>query len=389
MTKKIVVIGAGYVGSSLGILFAQNNEVVIVDVDDKKVDLINSKQSPILDSNVNDFLNKKDLNITATNDLTQAIKDCYLIIIALPTNYDEQTNKFDTHIIDNVVYQINNAFSQAPILIKSTIPIGYTDKLNEKYPNIEIIFSPEFLREGIGIHDCLYPSRIVIGSELEIGNKIAELLKSIALNNPEIFYMSSIEAEAVKLFANSYLANRVSFFNELDSFCLTKNLRSKNIIDAICSDNRIGFSYNNPSFGYGGYCLPKDTKQLLSNFGDIPQDLFSAVIKSNIKRKNFIADEIIKLKPKKIGVYRLLMKSESENFRESAIVDIIKILESRGIDLLIYEPLIKDITAFRSKFTDDLDHLKNECDLILANRICDDILDIEEKVFTRDIYREN
>jgi UDPglucose 6-dehydrogenase len=387
MTNKILIFGAGYVGTSLSILLSQQFEVVLIDIDKSKVDKINSGLSPIDEEMMKDFL-KRDLNLTASQNFKEYINKADLIILALPTNYDEEKNFFDTKILDATLCDLNNLNFKNEIVIKSTIPIGYTINACKKYPKLNIIFVPEFLREGQALTDNLYPSRIVIGSTKEKAFNVASIFNSISKNNPNIFYMSSSEAEAVKLFANTYLATRVSFFNELDSFALEHNLNAKNIINGVSSDPRIGKGYNNPSFGYGGYCLPKDTKQLLANFENIPQGIFGAVVKSNQLRKEFIASKILEKKPKRVGIFRLVMKKGSDNFRESAIFSLMELLEAAGVALLIFEPLIYDQdTTFA--LTHDLEHFKRSCDLILANRMDDSLLSVANKVFTRDVYGEN
>lgn len=387
MIKKILVFGAGYVGYSLGILLAERYEVVIVDTDESKVSKINNRQPPINDSLIESFLDKQ-LDIKATNDPSEYIGSADLIILALPTNYDELSNFFDTSILESVFDQLNKLKISSSIVIKSTIPLGFTEKVRKEYKNLNIFFVPEFLREGNAIEDTLYPSRIIIGDDASKTYDIVDIFSSIAKKKPKILHMSPSEAEATKLFANSYLAARISFFNELDSYALEHKLNSKNIIDGISSDSRIGNGYNNPSFGYGGYCLPKDTKQLLTNFKGVPQAIFSAVVESNDLRKRFIAKEILSKNINKIGIFRLIMKKGSDNFRESAIFDVIQILIGEGKDLLIYEPLLNN--NFESmEVTDDLAYFKNRCNLIIANRMDDKLIDIKEKVYTRDIYGNN
>ena len=387
--KKALVVGAGYVGSSLAILLSQDIDVLLVDTNESKVDKINNKNSPISDNLINEFLKDKSLNINAQEQIDDSISSCDIAILALPTDYNAETNYFDTSIIENVLSKIIDLKSSIPIVIKSTVPIGFTKKLKKKYPSSNIIFSPEFLREGYALHDNIYPSRIVIGDRGEIGKAVGNLLHSYTKNDPEVIYMDSSEAESVKLFANTYLATRVTFFNELDSFCLENGFDTKSVINGISLDPRIGAGYNNPSFGYGGYCLPKDTKQLLANFKSIPQGIFSAVVEGNIKRKNFIAKQVASLRPKKLGIYRLIMKEGSDNFRDSAIFDVIKNLKKEKIDLVAYEPLIKSSEFNGIKLENNLKNFKKDCDLILANRIHEEILDVENKIFTRDIFMEN
>ena len=388
MIKNITIVGAGYVGLSLCVLLGEKYNVNVNDIDQSKVDLINNKISPISDDLINDFLKNKNLKITASSCIEKSIKEAELIILALPTNFDSANNSFDTSIIENVVSIINESENSAPIVIKSTVPIGFTEKLNSKVVN-KIVFSPEFLREGMALFDNLYPSRIIVGDKEELGSQIAEIFSSCAKNNHQIFLVKNNEAEAIKLFSNTYLANRVAFFNELDSFCLHNNLSSRAIIDGVSSDKRIGNDYNNPSFGYGGYCLPKDTKQLLSDFVDIPQELISAIVKSNKTRKDFLTKKIIELKPKIVGIYRLTMKTGSDNYRDSAVFEIIESLNDNKIPTLIFEPLIKENFFMKSRVIEDINQFKKESDLIIANRMHKDLNDVFVKVFTRDLYEEN
>lgn len=388
MIKKILVFGAGYVGSSLSVLLAEYFQVVLVDVDQAKVKKIENKQAPINEPLIQEFLNEKSLNLSATICYQEDLATSDLVILALPTNYDEVANFFDTSILETVLNDINTSDSNATVVIKSTIPIGFTKKVSNAFPKLSIVFAPEFLREGCAIKDNLYPSRIVIGSMQEKATAIAEVFLKIAKNTPEVLHMSSNEAEAVKLFANTYLAMRVSFFNELDSFSLKHGLSTKNIIDGVSSDNRIGKGYNNPSFGYGGYCLPKDTKQLLSNYATIPQAMFGAVVESNILRKEFITSIILEKKPKLVGIFRLVMKKGSDNFRESAIFDVMELLKASGTELLVYEPMLDEIGA-NFEVTHDLESFKKNSDLILANRMDKALLNVSDKVFTRDVYGEN
>ena len=387
--KKALVVGAGYVGSSLAVLLSQDIDVLLVDIDASKVDRINNKISPIADNLINKFLREKPLKICAQEQIDDSITSCDIAILALPTDYNSETNYFNTSIIENVLSKIIEIKSSIPIVIKSTVPIGFTKKLQEKYPSSSIIFSPEFLREGYAIYDNLFPSRIVIGDKGKVGKAVGNLLCSFATDYPEVVYMDSSEAESVKLFANTYLATRVTFFNELDSFCLDNDLDTKSVIMGVSLDPRIGEGYNNPSFGYGGYCLPKDTKQLLANFKSIPQGIFSAVVEGNIKRKNFIAKQVASLRPKKLGIYRLIMKEGSDNFRDSAIFDVIKNLKKEKIDFVAYEPLLNSKEFEGIRLENNLESFKKECDLILANRIHEDITDVQNKIFTRDIFMEN
>ena len=388
MIKKILVFGAGYVGSSLSILLAEHFQVILVDTDQAKLKKIAQKEAPIEEHLLQDFLSTRDLNLSATSSFEEHLAYTDLVILALPTNYDENTNFFDTSILEQVLNDLSASNTTATVVIKSTIPIGFTDKVSKAFPNLSIVFVPEFLREGHAILDNQNPTRIVIGDSEEKGSAIADVFLKITKNSPEVLYMSSMEAEAVKLFANTYLATRVSFFNELDSFALEYQLSAKKIIDGISSDPRVGKGYNNPSFGYGGYCLPKDTKQLLANFASIPQGLFKAVVESNGLRKAFIASKILEKKPKQVGIFRLVMKKGSDNFRESAIFSVMELLEKAGTALLVYEPLLSKTDAAFA-LTHDLEHFKSSCDLILANRMDDALVSVADKVFTRDLYGEN
>ena len=388
MINNITIVGIGYVGLSLSVLLSQKYKVNIHDKDHSKIDLINNKISPISDDLIQDFLTNKNLKITASSCLEKSIKQAELIILALPTNFDLANNSFDTSIIENVVSIINDSDNSAPILIKSTVPIGFTEKLNAKVKN-RIIFSPEFLREGMALYDNLHPSRIIVGDNGELGVQIAQIFSSCTKNDHQVFLVSNNEAEAIKLFSNTYLANRVAFFNELDTFCLHHNLSTRAVIDGVSSDKRIGDNYNNPSFGYGGYCLPKDTMQLLSNFVDTPQEIIGATVKSNKTRKNFIANKIIELKPNTVGVYRLTMKTGSDNYRNSSILEIIEALNENKIPTLIYEPLIKENLFMNNHVIKDINQFKKQSDLIVANRIHEDLNDVYAKVFTRDLYKEN
>ena len=387
MIKKIAVIGAGYVGSSLGVLLAQHYEVALIDKDRNKVNKINNKQTPLDEPLMQDYMNQKKLNLIASDSLQECL-DSQLVILALPTNYDAENNFFDTSILESVLYELNESNFSGVIVIKSTIPIRFTKRMQELYPNLFIIFVPEFLREGKALFDNLNPSRIVVGDKSDNAHAVAEVFLSIAKNTPPVLYMNSTEAEAVKLFANTYLATRVSFFNELDSFALERGLNTKDIIDGVSTDPRIGDYYNNPSFGYGGYCLPKDTKQLLANFANIPQGIFKSVVESNALRKDFIAKKILASNPKMIGIYRLVMKKGSDNFRESAIFSVMELLEKAGKALLVYEPLLSQTDAAFA-LTHDLEHFKSSCDLILANRMDDELVSVADKVFTRDLYGQN
>lgn len=387
---KITVVGSGYVGMSIAVLLAQKNAVVVLDVDQTRVDKINKNLSTVEDTEIEDFLAKKDLTLSATHNKQSAYKDSSFIVVATPTNFDEDTNQFETSIVDGVVSDAIDLNPDAFIVIKSTIPIGHTKYLQKKHSTKRIMFSPEFLREGRALKDNLYPSRIIMGTYHEAGKKFAALLeKGAEEKGIKTFFMSSSEAEAVKLFANSYLAMRISFFNELDSYAYTKNLDTEKIINGICLDNRIGEGYNNPSFGYGGYCLPKDTKQLLANFGELPQNLIQAIVSSNRTRKDFIANEIIKLQPHTIGFYRLTMKKGSDNLRFSATQGILERIKSIGIKTIIYEPMIDSQEFLGSKVISDIAEFKIRSDIIIANRMDNCLKDIESKCFTRDIFGEN
>ena len=391
MFNKITIIGAGYVGFSLAVLLSQEKEVTLFDIDRLKLKQIDNKKSPLRDQNIDKFFANKTLRLKTNYDLTDAVSDSDLIILALPTNFSESTKFFDTSQLDSVISKISEKNINSPILIKSTVPQGYTQRLQAQYPDFPIIFSPEFLREGNALEDNLNPSRIIVGNTELLGLKIAELFASFASNDPEIFLMESGEAEAVKLFSNAYLATRISFFNELDTFALASNLDSQSIIDGVTSDPRIGAHYCNPSFGYGGYCLPKDTKQLESDFGDLPQELFSSIIRSNISRKKYIAHYVASLDKKVIGIYLLAMKKNSDNFRESSIVDVIQALKEldKNITILIYEPLVNLSSMFDCTVVSSLEFFKQKSEIILANRPDASLDDVKEKVFTRDIYGIN
>ena len=381
-------MGSGYVGMSLAVLLAQHNDVVVLDVDPSRVDKVNNKQSTVADTEIEDFLAEKELSLTATLDKPAAYKDADFVVVATPTNYDPNTNRFDTSSVDSVVRDALELNADALVVIKSTIPVGHTKSLQEKYATDRIIFSPEFLREGQALNDNLYPSRIIVGSQLEAGKAFASLLvEGAEKSDIEILFIRSTEAEAVKLFANTYLAMRVSFFNELDSYALAHDLDTKSIINGVCLDERIGEGYNNPSFGYGGYCLPKDTKQLLANYDQVPQTLIQAIVSSNTTRKDFIADSIMALNPSVVGVYRLVMKSGSDNFRSSAVIGVMKRLIARGVEVIVYEPTLDQELFFNAHIFQEIKAFKTKCDVILANRVTDELYDVVEKLYTRDLFK--
>lgn len=383
---KISVVGTGYVGLSNAMLFCRQHEVIALDIDDRRVKLLQEKKSPIQDQLIEEYLSK-EINFKATLDKSEAYKDVDYIIIATPTNYDEKTNYFDTSSIEQVLNDLNVLETLAVIIIKSTIPVGFTAKVQKLFPRLKIVFSPEFLREGKALFDNLYPSRIVVGDKTEVGQKIAELFKNASLKpEVDIALMDSTEAEAVKLFSNTYLAMRVAYFNELDSYCALRGLNSKDIIQAVGLDPRIGTHYNNPSFGYGGYCLPKDTKQLLANYQDVPQSLISAIIQSNTTRKDFIAEQILQLKPQVVGIYRLVMKQGSDNFRESAIQGIMKRIKAKGVDVIVYEPNLTEERFFNSEVVNNFSDFEQRADVIVANRYVNELKDVMYKLYTRDIF---
>ena len=389
----IAVAGTGYVGLSNSILLSQHNKVYAVDIVQEKVDLINSKKSPIVDKEISEYLAEKPLTLEATTDSEKAYKNADFVIISTPTNYDETKNFFDTSSVEAVIDLVQKYNKEAVVIVKSTVPVGYNDMLLEKYPDMNILFSPEFLREGHALYDNLYPSRIVVSYPKtkpflkEKAVSFSELLKQGAIKTDiPVLITTCTEAEAIKLFANTYLALRVAYFNELDTYAEVRGLDTASIIKGVCLDPRIGDFYNNPSFGYGGYCLPKDTKQLLANYKDVPNNLIQAIVESNTTRKDFVADQIISRKPKTVGVYRLTMKANSDNFRQSSIQGVMKRIKAKGIEVVIYEPTYKQEDFFNSKVIRDFEEFKQMSDVIIANRMTDDLLSVKEKVYTRDLY---
>ena len=386
---KILTIGLGYVGTANAVLLSQKNEVVCYDLNTDRVDQINKKISPIEDVEASQYLSQKNLNIKGVIELPSD-NDFDFVIIATPTNYDPDTNYFDTSTVESCIEKLNFQNSKATIIIRSTLPVGFIERVQKEYPNQEIIFVPEFLREGKALYDSLHPSRIVVGSHSNQAKKFAQLLLDGAISKKfEVLYTKSTEAESSKLFSNAYLAMRVTFFNELDTFSMSRNLDTEEIVKAVSLDPRIGDYYNNPSFGYGGYCLPKDTKQLLRNFDQVPQKIMKAIVDSNTIRKDFLGSEIAKLNPQKVGVYRLVMKEGSDNIRESSMLGIMKRLKTQGIPMIIYEPLVKEETFFNSPVYTDLEQFKKDSDLILCNRNSSELSDVQDKIFTRDIFQQD
>ena len=387
---KIVVVGLGYVGLSNAVLLAQHNEVIGVDISQERVDALNARKCPIIDAELSEYLAEKDLDLFASTDLKASLYGADYVIVSTPTNYDEKTNFFDTSSVEKVIAEVTESEPKTCIVVKSTIPVGFIDDVRERFDTDAVIFSPEFLREGKALYDNLHPSRIIVSEKSERAEIFANLLAEAAIKSDvELLFTGTREAEAIKLFSNTYLAMRVAFFNELDSYALAGNMNSREIINGVSLDPRIGNHYNNPSFGYGGYCLPKDTKQLLANYDLVPQNIIRAIVDANSTRKGFLADTIIKKQPKTVGVYRLVMKEGSDNFRQSSIQGIMKRIKAKGIEVVVYEPELKEPFFYNSRVEKDLNVFKKSVDIILANRLVSDLENVSEKVFTRDLFHEN